>query len=196
MAQPPRPSTASYRDPPPVEVYTLPDTANASIPPEIREQFDRDEQGRVLFFTAPPIQVADPYGGKLGHSIKYLAAKSRREEETKRKRELYETAKAEAQLAKKKARVEEAKTLQVKLEEVKAQALQTLEKQLVEATKQELKRVYGDEWRARLDGELERLAETQKQALLRRKVVEEHERLRIHGSGVKLGSAGTLLGDD
>lgn len=196
--QPPRPSTSSYRDPPPVEVYTLPDAANASIPPEIREQFDRDEQGRVLFFTAPPVQVANDsdHAGALGHSIKYLAAKSRREEETSKKRKAFEVAKAEAQREKKKVNIEEAKALQSRMSALKKQALVALENQLAEGAKAHLQNIYGNEWEKAMDGEFYRLAEKQNQALKKRKVLEEHEREKMANSSVRLGAAGTLLGDN
>lgn len=39
------------------ETYVLPEVANESIPLEIRQQFPRDEQGRVLFFTQPPVDM-------------------------------------------------------------------------------------------------------------------------------------------
>ena len=58
------------------------DHANASIPLEIREQFQRDEKGRILFFTAPPLNVEQPLtkdGRALGHSARYLAAKAKKE---------------------------------------------------------------------------------------------------------------------
>jgi len=75
--------------PPPIEVYTLPEQANQSIPEEIRHLFQRDEQGRVLFFTAPPSAnganvTTDLYTKatmenkkvcNLGHSAKFIASK-------------------------------------------------------------------------------------------------------------------------
>ena len=192
--QPPRPATSSYRDPPPIEVYTLPDAANASIPPEIREQFDRDEQGRVLFFTAPPVQVADDLDQKLGHSVKYLAAKSRRAEETARKRKAHELAKAESQQAKKKAKLEEAKSLQIKASELRNQALEVLQDQLVEATKSEMVQMYGEEWKSSMERELNRFAQLQKDAMEKRSVLERHERERLASRSVQLDSAGALLG--
>jgi chromatin structure-remodeling complex subunit RSC1/2 len=68
-----------------VEVYHLLDSANASIPPDIRAQFHRDEHDRVLFFTAPPIDASPiPKSARtLGHSIRYLAAKAREREAAK-----------------------------------------------------------------------------------------------------------------
>lgn len=194
--QPPRPTPSSYRDPPPIEVYTLPDAANASIPPEIREQFDRDEQGRVLFFTAPPVHLTDDTSTQLGHSIKYLAEKSRREEETARKRKAFEISKAEAKLAKKKAKIEEAVSLQEKVRELKKQALETLQNQLIGGARNDIQGLYGDDWKGGLDTQLTRLAERQKEALEKRRVLEAHERERMENSSVKLGSAGTLLGNE
>lgn len=48
-------AASNYRGPPPIEVYTLPENADASIPDEIRYLFQTDEAGRVLFFSAPPV---------------------------------------------------------------------------------------------------------------------------------------------
>ena len=78
----PRPPSANYRDPPPVEVYTLPDAANLSIPFAIREQYQRDDFGHVLFFTVPPVAATkqDRAGSARGHSVRYLAEKARRAE--------------------------------------------------------------------------------------------------------------------
>jgi chromatin structure-remodeling complex subunit RSC1/2 len=68
------------------EAYVLSDTANESIPKDIRDQFPQDDQGRVLFFTQPPIDTrhmvtarttADK-GEPLVHSEKYLEAQESR----------------------------------------------------------------------------------------------------------------------
>lgn len=175
-----------------MEVYTLPDSANASIPPEIREQFDRDEQGRVLFFTAPPIALVDDSDTKLGHSIKYLAAKSRREEETAKKRKAFEVAKAEAKLAKKKAKIDEENALRTKIEALKTRGLEALQGQLAEGAQAQIEAMYGEEWKTRLDDDLSRLVERQQAALEKRKLLEQHSQERITNSSVKLGSAGAL----
>ncbi|KAI6244777.1 Chromatin structure-remodeling complex subunit rsc1 [Erysiphe necator] len=79
----------SYNSPRSIEVYTLPDSANSSIPADIRAQFHKDELGRVIFFTVPPvdINILPQEAQLLGHSFKYLADKvrNRREDEKKRK---------------------------------------------------------------------------------------------------------------
>lgn len=77
------------------EAYVLSDTANSSIPEEIRNQFPQDDQGRILFFTRPPIDTRHMISGRtaadkgkpLVHTAQYLEAKEAREKtlsETKR----------------------------------------------------------------------------------------------------------------
>lgn len=68
-----------YNPPRPPEVYTLPDNLHDALPAEVRHSFQHDSAGRVLFFTAPPLDrphkgVSNDSAG-LGHSIKYLASR-------------------------------------------------------------------------------------------------------------------------
>lgn len=68
-----------YNPPRPPEVYTLPDSINEALPSSLRQKFQRDESGRVLFFTSPPLDRAhkglSPSSAALGHSAKYLAGR-------------------------------------------------------------------------------------------------------------------------
>lgn len=73
-----------------MEVYQLDDAVNAQIPLEIREQFQCDEDGRMLFFTQPPLDrahrgIASESAG-LGHSVRYLADRAREVEDRRAKR--------------------------------------------------------------------------------------------------------------
>ncbi|KZM25079.1 chromatin binding [Ascochyta rabiei] len=132
---------AGYKAPPPVEVYILNDHANASIPEDIREQFQRDEKGRVLFFTAPPLNVSQPLakGGRvLGHSAAYLAARARREKAKAEKRKADAAASSERDSAAKKARRDSELNLQSAVADLGAKALAALQDQLAAATKAEL----------------------------------------------------------
>ena len=88
------PLGASSHPPPqqgqrPNEVFTLPANAQNAIPPEIRERFQRDENGNVLFFSKAPVwyrEASPPLDGSraeddgriLGHSAKYRAAMLRK----------------------------------------------------------------------------------------------------------------------
>ena len=63
----------------PNEVFTLPDQADAAaFPDDIRARFQRNEEGKVLFFSKAPVVYQDP-PPTLGHSARYRAAKLRRE---------------------------------------------------------------------------------------------------------------------
>ncbi|KAK7990673.1 hypothetical protein PG990_014953 [Apiospora arundinis] len=80
----------AYNPPRPVEVYRLDDSLNERIPAEIRDQFQRDEAGRVLFFTQPPLERAhrgvSHESAGLGHSVRYLADRARGIEDRRAKR--------------------------------------------------------------------------------------------------------------
>jgi chromatin structure-remodeling complex subunit RSC1/2 len=101
---------ATYKAPQPIETWSLHDAANNNIPPDIREQFLTDDQGRVLFFTAPPVefegggiagsvsrggmwidgaadQTAEGKGGLVGHSSEYTAWKLKNKAEREAQRE-------------------------------------------------------------------------------------------------------------
>jgi chromatin structure-remodeling complex subunit RSC1/2 len=98
-----------YNVPRAPEVYTLSDPIDQAIPNEVREQFQRDESGRVLFFTAPPLDrranhgVAEQYAG-LGHSVRHLASiKQLREERARKRKERDEALAREQEASKKRA---------------------------------------------------------------------------------------------
>lgn len=68
----------------PGEVFVLSDAANGLIPKRLRDRFPCDDQGRVLFFTTPPVlqdwTVRGRDGKPLVHTAEYLR---RREEKEK-----------------------------------------------------------------------------------------------------------------
>lgn len=86
----PQANNNAYNPPRVPEVYTLPDNINTAIPPELRHRYHCDNQGRILFFTAPPLKrpesgVAPEYAG-LGHSVRFLNGLQAFREERQRKR--------------------------------------------------------------------------------------------------------------
>ena len=106
--QQPHPVNAHvYNVPRAPEVYTLSEAIDAAIPPDVRARYQCDEQGRVLFFTAPPLSrpeprgVAEPYAG-LGHSVRHLASIKQIREERALKRKERDDAQALEELANKK----------------------------------------------------------------------------------------------
>ena len=81
-----------------METYVLSEAANNMIPAEVRALYPKDDQGRVLFFTTPPVDTRHFISGRslaeqnreLDHELKYLAKKLDRqfaEEAAERKRE-------------------------------------------------------------------------------------------------------------
>jgi chromatin structure-remodeling complex subunit RSC1/2 len=79
-----------YNPPRPPEVYTLPDQINEALPAQVRENVQRDASGRVLFFTAPPLDRMNSgissESAALGHSARYLAGRKEWLAERNRKR--------------------------------------------------------------------------------------------------------------
>lgn len=122
--------------------------------------FHCDEAGRVLFFTSPPTDTGavmplnlnevvgkglksdDKKNGekerevlKLGHSVRYLGAKQKRDElvAAKRKREAEDEAAREGQ--RKKTKLAQAAEIQKRFDEVTARAIDALGEQLAVETK-------------------------------------------------------------
>ncbi|OIW26392.1 hypothetical protein CONLIGDRAFT_470716 [Coniochaeta ligniaria NRRL 30616] len=96
-----------YEVPRSQEVYRLMDPhLEAAIPDQVREQFQRDDEGRLLWFTAAGRDrsalrgVAPEYAG-LGHSISHLANIGDVREERRRKRKERDEALAREEEARK-----------------------------------------------------------------------------------------------
>ena len=181
--------------PRPIEVYRLPDSANAAIPPDIREQFQRDDEGHVLFFTTPPVDVLPPVGegSAIGHTAKYLASKLRRKIALKEKREA-EGAPADGDVpAPKKAKKEQQEPSAQYVEELRDKGLKLLINQMNQGTEDIYKSVYGDTWKEGMEYEQQQLKIKQAEAAkfraeleASRRKREEKDKVDMHGSGVYL----------
>lgn len=152
----PRPSSTNtsqtghnvYNPPRAVEVYALGEVANSSMPVDVRAQFHCDDLGRVLFFTIPPLNSHDSEDkADVKHSLRYLAAKARRKDALKRKRDSgdLETGSGHAELAK------HAKTtsgnLSIQLEGALIEPLQVWSEKMESDTDDLYKKMYGDDWK-------------------------------------------------
>ncbi|CAG8241869.1 unnamed protein product [Penicillium salamii] len=85
------PAVYNPNAPRPIEVFHLSDAANATIPEDVRRNFHCDDQGRLLFFSTPPVDYIPSSTQRLGHSLKYLAAKESHQVKVEdRKRKLAE----------------------------------------------------------------------------------------------------------
>ena len=155
------------------EVFRLPENANLAIPEEVRKQFQQDEQGHVLFFTAPPLDTLPPVkpGSAVGHTAKYLAARLRTQIEAKEKRKAAgvpeDGVEAEKQIASKRTkRVDEDPDLAQKIITTREEALRLWTQQMRNGTDRMYQDLYGPHWEEgkHYEGELLRVkqAETRK----------------------------------
>jgi len=98
-----------------------------------------------LFFTTPPLEVEHVKDEKtLGHSVRYLAAKQKREQLlAKRKRDSEQTATEDAQRAKK-IKSEAERKFQADVAHLKARALNVLEDRLAAAVIIDMAALSGD----------------------------------------------------
>jgi chromatin structure-remodeling complex subunit RSC1/2 len=180
----------NYKAPQPVEVYVMADHANNSIPPEIREQFQCDEKGRVLFFTAPPLNVEQPLtkdGRALGHSARYLAAKAKKEALKAAKRKAGEANIDERKEAAKKAKADE--QFKNAVSELNTKALKALEDQLAIATKSDLVALFNGQTEEGVAKVLDQLTAVQKMTVQKQldrelHTLEKEENRRITVTGM------------
>lgn len=168
-------STNQYNPPRPIEVYTLADSANAAIPHEIRSQFQTDELGRVLFFTAPPIDTTSVPEDvqEFGHSLRYLAdkARSKAADEKKRKtREIELEAEAAAKIKRMKEDTEGQKQWLI---DQKAKTLINWQSKMEEGSDKIWKEMYGDDWGDMRDRYLAKIATAQEGAHKQKKELEQ-----------------------
>ncbi|PLB51742.1 RSC complex subunit [Aspergillus steynii IBT 23096] len=126
------PGAAMYNPnaPRPIEVFHLSDTANTAIPEDIREQFHCDDQGRVLFFSSPPLDIVPPVQQRLGHSLKYLAAKEERRKLVEHKKRKECSGREELEKNTKRQRADDETALAAKVEHMTALAIGTMANQI------------------------------------------------------------------
>ncbi|KAK9449916.1 uncharacterized protein V1518DRAFT_415057 [Limtongia smithiae] len=92
LPPPPSQTAATYTAPPP-STFTLPDYITEKIPPETADLFQRDEHGKLLWFSVPPVdamhvvsqQNMPARGQMLGHSLEFLAKRAEIIEKRKRR---------------------------------------------------------------------------------------------------------------
>ena len=85
-------------------VFVLPDPVNAGLPEDIRDQYPQDDQGRVLFFTKPPVDTRTILTGRSkGETYKPLVHSAGFQEyKAALKRRIKEKEEKEREMAKKK----------------------------------------------------------------------------------------------
>lgn len=128
------PAVYNPNAPRPVEVFHLSDAANAAIPEDIRTQFHCDDQGHVLFFSAPPVDFIPPSKQNLRHSLKYLAAKETHQIKVEeRKRKLADSKKEHDENAKR-SRADSEHVLAGRVKDLTEKACETLVGRIITGT--------------------------------------------------------------
>lgn len=190
-------TASAYNAPRPAEVYHLPESANAAIPLDIREQFQRDEKGNVLFFTTPPVDVLPPVneGSAVGHTAKYLANKLRRKLALKEQREAAGLPESEEAPATKKLKTTPSAPSQQEIEALRDKGLKLLVDQINHGTENIYRDIYGDQWEEGMRYEQEKLMTAQEEARARRVELEASERKRKEQDRISLRHTGVYLDD-
>lgn len=163
------------------EAYVLSDAANMTIPKHVRDQFPTDDQGRVLFFTSPPLNTqhivsgssANEEGRPLAHTEQYmrvLAFRKRKHDEILDGTDGNQPErKAEANAARSSNAVESSPATLAGIETTaKANASEAITKlvdQIRNSTDAEYKAIYGDEWRQIFMADLQWADQRKKQQL-------------------------------
>ena len=190
-------AAAGYNAPRPSEVYHLPESANAAIPLDIREQFQRDDKGNILFFTTPPIDVLPPVneGSAVGHTAKYLANKIRRKMALKEQRKAAGLPEIEEAPVTKKVKITSIAPAQQTVEDLRDKGLKLLINQMNQGTEQIYRDIYGLQWEEGMKYEQEKLMIAQDEAGSRREELEASERRRTEQDRLLLEDKGLYLDD-
>ena len=136
--------------------------------------------GRVLFFTAPPLD-ANPVPEatqSLGHSLRYLADKARSKEETDRKRKLREVELETAAKERMKRMRTDAESKKNGLVDQKLAYVQAWSEDLAKGTNVLYKQLYGDEWKEMRDADVSRLAIQQSEVSKHQKDIKDFQMMR------------------
>lgn len=162
------------------DVFILPDHVNASIPDEIRDQFPQDDQGRMLFFTKPPVDTRSVLTGRsdgdknkpLVHTAKFQEAKA--ELQRRRKAKEQEVEMRDVPAGQSVTENEQTRSMQFPFTEKLApglvKAVTGWAEKLVGATKAEYRQAYGEDWQEAYNADVLRQQER------KRKWVEESEK--------------------
>ena len=162
------------------DVFVLPDHVNESIPEDIRFQYPQDDQGRVLFFTKPPVDTRSILSGRLeGEGRKPLAHSAKFQEyKAALQRKIKEKEENEREMAKDEE-TEKDKDQDINMADAPAtepltsnaqsgsmplssteqsgpdptQAMLSWAEQMAEASKAEYVRMYGDDWKQYYDND-------------------------------------------
>lgn len=180
--------TNAYNPPRQYEIYTLADSANFAVPADIRAQFQQDDGGRIVFFTAPPLNVNPVPEDKqtLGHSLRYLADKARNKEEDKKKRKARAMELEVEAIARWKRRKAEDEGRRKLILKHRTNALTKWCQGMDKGTDELYQQMHGEDWKESRDSDLKLLAVEQEAAFKNRKQIENFQRGAMEEKDVKI----------
>ncbi|KAL9043805.1 MAG: hypothetical protein Q9214_003017 [Letrouitia sp. 1 TL-2023] len=181
----------------PHDVYRLSEQANSQIPAEVRQQFQQDEQGNVLFFTAPPLDVLQPMkeGFAVGHTARYLAEKARRQTALREKRKAQGITEDEEEPLAKKPKSALQGNLSDQIHGMRDRALSLWVEQMQEGTARIYQDIYGSDWEKAANSDAQTLARKQKERILKQTALEAARKQREEKSAFPLAGSEVFLDD-
>ena len=182
--------SSNYNPPRQPEVYTFDEMANSNVPVDIRAQFHHDKGGKIIWYTAPPLDF-DPLPQQkqaLGHSLRYLADKARNKEAERKKRSAHKAEMAADA-------VENAKRQKVEMAAMKEQnfthntnVMQQWCNTVENGTDEIYQQLDGDDWKKIRQGDMSRLAAMQGQAFREKLEVEKYRERVEKERQVRIGA--------
>lgn len=178
----------AYNPPRPVEVYTLADQANSTIPYDIRAQFHCDEHGRVIFYTAPPLDVnaVSESQQSLGHSLRYLAEKARTKESRDKKRKARDAELEQENVARLKRVDLESEAEREKFLSEKITGMHAWSKTLYDSADEIYKQLHGANWKDVKNLEMAALAVKQEAVSGEKRELEQFRKQVAERKNIKL----------
>ena len=163
-------------------VFHLPENANQAIPEEIRNEFQQDAQGHILWWDAPPIDTLPPVKPKsaISHTAKYLADKIRAKKAKREKRKaegLPEEEEGQPERPAKWVKEDSDSDFQGLIKDLTVKALWNWNDQLQAGTDIIYKSLYGEHWEEGKKIELEKLAKLQADEKKRHAELAQRQRL-------------------
>ena len=169
----------------------------------MRDQFQQDEHGHVLFFTAPPLDTLPNVkpGSAVGHTAKYLAAKFRAQIAAKEKRkaaglpEQNDDTEKQQNASKRVKRDVIDPPLAEQIETTRDAAIKLWIQQMQAGTDRVFQDLYGEHWEEGKKYEEEMLKAQQDDERLRNQELEESRRVRADLRKVALVPTGVFKDD-
>ncbi|KAE8450030.1 hypothetical protein EG329_007169 [Mollisiaceae sp. DMI_Dod_QoI] len=182
------PAHTVYNPPRVVEVFTLPEGANNAIAADIRAQFHTDDYGKILFYTAPPLDINPIPEEKqsLGHSLRYLADRARNKQADLKKRKARELELEAAAIETAKRTKIEAERQQQSIIENSLKAIKSWSKEMDSGTDELYKQLDDENWKQVRDLDQARLAVLQDQATRTQKENQRYQKERVNEKELKI----------